>query len=265
MMVIRKYGHISKITMTNSLVYFWNFLSKNFFLAFIVFIFLMVWRNIYAQKGSTIEGLSLNQMIWYLVVTELITLSRSDIHMQLNEDVKSGNIAYLLNKPYNYVMYCFSYYTGEIGIKLISNGIIGFFVGLAYVGGLEGFSFRHFPFIVASILAGCTLHFFIYITLALTSFWIEDNTAFFWIYSKLIFTLGGMLIPIDFFPGWLQRVSQYLPFAYVTYVPARLAVGFSMEGFLVRFPLQLLYTAVFAALAMFLYRRGVKSLNVNGG
>ena len=125
MQLLRKYGQISKITMSNSLVYFWNFLSKNIFFVFIMFIYLMLWKNIYAQKGTTIAGLSLNAMIWYLVITELVTLSRTDIHVQVNEDVKSGNIAYLLNKPYNYVLYCFSYFVGEIGIKLLTNGIIG--------------------------------------------------------------------------------------------------------------------------------------------
>ena len=101
MKFFRKYGQISKITMSNSLVYFWNFLSKNIFFVFIMFIYLMLWKSIYGQSGNIIAGLTINQMIWYLIVTELVTLSRTDIHLQVNDDVKSGNIAYLLNKPYN--------------------------------------------------------------------------------------------------------------------------------------------------------------------
>ncbi|MGH4123391.1 MAG: ABC transporter permease [Clostridium sp.] len=265
MKALRKYGQISKITMSNSLVYFWNFLSKNIFFVFIMFIYLMLWKNIYAQKGSTIAGLSLNAMIWYLIVTELVTLSRTDIHVQVNEDVKSGNIAYLLNKPYNYVIYCFSYFVGEIGIKLLTNGIIGLSIGFIYAGTLENFNVLHLPFIFISLIVGCCINFFIYITLALTSFWFEDNTAFFWIYSKLIFTLGGMLMPIELFPDWLQKVSKYLPFAYVTYVPAKLAVDFSFISFYKQFSIQLLYLGIFFTLAMTLYKKGAKNLNVNGG
>lgn len=265
MQTIRKYSEISKITMTNSLVYFWNFLSKNIFFVFILFIYLMLWKNIYSQKGSIIGGLTLNQMIWYLIVTELVTLSRTDIHIQVNEDVKTGNIAYLLNKPYNYVLYCFSYFIGEIGIKLFTNGIIGISIGLIYVGALENFNFAHFPFIFLSLIVGCFINFFIYIILALSSFWFEDNNAFFWIYSKLIFTLGGMLMPIELFPNWLKSWSQYLPFAYVTYVPAKLAVDFSFSSFYKQFTIQILYLVIFFILAMTLYRKGAKNLNVNGG
>lgn len=266
MYAIRKYSQVTRITMANSLVYFWNFLSKNVFFVFIMFIYLMLWKTIYAQKSTaTIGGFTLNAMIWYLIFTELITISRTDLHLQVNDDVKSGNIAYLLNKPYNYVLYCFSYFIGEIGIKLLTNTLIGLAIGLIYAGTLKNFSLLHLPFIILSLLLGCIINFFIYLCLALTSFWFEDNSAFFWIYSKLIFTLGGMLMPIELFPVWLQRISHYLPFVYVTYVPARLAVDFSFESFAVNFPVQLLYLGVFFTLSMLLYRKGVKNLNVNGG
>jgi ABC-2 type transport system permease protein len=263
---INKYLEISKTTMSNSLVYFWNFLGKNLFFIFILFIYLMLWKTIYAQKGSeTIGGLTINGMIWYLIVTELVTLSRTDIHNQVNEDVKSGSIAYLLNKPYNYVLYCFSYFIGEVGIKLITNGAVGILIGFVYVGALRDFSILHLPFIVLSLVLGCCIHFFIYITLSLTSFWFEENSAFFWIYSKLIFTLGGMLMPLELFPKWLQNLSHYLPFAYVTYIPARLAVDFSFLSFFRGFGIQLLYLGLFFTISMVLYRKGVRNLNVNGG
>ena len=265
MKTVHKYGQISKITMSNSLVYFWNFLSKNLFFAFIMFIYLMLWKTIYGAKGEVVGGLTLNGMIWYLVFTELVTLSRTDLHNQVNDDVKSGNIAYLLNKPYHYVFYCFSYFVGEIGMRLLTNGIIGLVVGFLYAGPLAGFRLVQLPFVILSLLLGCAINFMIYLCLALTAFWFEENNAFFWIYSKLIFTLGGMLMPLELFPQWLQKLSHYLPFAYVTYVPARLAVDFSFGTLARQLPVQVLYLVVFFLLAMTLYRKGVRNLNVNGG
>jgi len=261
----RKYAEVTKITASNSLVYFWNFLSKNVFFIFIMFVYLMLWQNIFSSKGSTVGGLTLNAMIWYLVVTELITLSRPNVHLQVNSDVKDGSIAYMLNKPYNYVLYCFSYFLGELGIKLLTNSITGIAIGFVFVGALESFNFVNLPFVMLSIAAGCCINFFIYMTLALTSFWFEENKAFFWIYSKLIFTLGGMLMPLELFPQWLKSVAQYMPFAYVTYVPARLAVDFSLDNFYRQFGIQMIYLAVFFGTAMILYRKGTRSLNVNGG
>ena len=36
----------------------------------------------------------------------------------------------------------------------------------------------------------------------------------------------GMFIPVEFLPGWLQTITRYLPFSYMTWAPARLIVAF---------------------------------------
>lgn len=260
-----KYLYIYKISLSNNLVYVENFIARNFFLAFIIYVMLMLWQNIYGQKGDIIAGLSLRQMIWYLIVTEIITLSRSEVFNEVSIDVKNGNIAYMLNKPYNYILYCFSNSLGEIGIKLITNVIIGLIIGVIYVGPLTEFKLNHLPFVIISLLLGICINFFIHISLSLTSFWVEENSAFYWIYSKLVFTLGGMLIPIEMFPRWIEKLARKLPFAYITYSPARLAVDFSFSSFINILAYQLGYLIFFFGLSMLIYRKGVRALNVNGG
>ena len=262
---MNKYIPIIKINFQNKLVYFWDLIGNNLFFILIMFVYLMLWKSIYADGNSSIAGITLNQMIWYLVVTEVITLSRGVIHQEVNREVKSGEIGYLLGKPYNYIFYCFSCFIGDAGVKLLANGALAVVIGLLFVGPLEGFSLVAFPFIVISILLGWILNFFIYMLLALTAFWTEENSPFFWIYSKLVFTLGGMLLPIELFPIWLQKVSKALPFVYVTYTPARLAVDFSFGAFIKGAGVQLVYLAVFITLTLFVYGKGVRKLNVNGG
>ena len=99
-----------------------------------------------------------------------VDTSKEDIEKVLTNLIKCGNIAYLLNKPYNYVLYCFSYFVGEAGIKLLTNGIVGVLIGLVFAGSLKGFNLLYLPLILLSIILGCCINFFIYITLALTSF-----------------------------------------------------------------------------------------------
>ncbi|MFA5523104.1 MAG: ABC-2 family transporter protein [Tissierellales bacterium] len=262
---ISKYSYITKISLSNNLVYFGDFLVRNFFFVFIIYIYMMLWTNIYGSKGGNIAGFTLNQMIWYLVVTEIVTLSRSNIFFEATQDVKNGNIAYMLNKPYNYILYCFSNSLGEMGVKLLTNALVGLIIGAICVGPLSGFNIMHMPFIVASILLGIFINFFIHISLSLTSFWLEENSAFFWIYGKLVFTLGGMLIPLELFPEWLRNIAVNLPFAYVTYAPAKLAVDFSLNRFVNTIAFQLVYLGIFFLLSLGIFRKGARALNVNGG
>lgn len=261
----RKYMELIKITVSNNFVYFWSFLVKNLFFVLIMLVYLLLWKNIYATKGAQIAGFGINSMIWYLVVTEIITLSRPNGHVQINKDVKDGSIAYLLNKPYHYVLYNISLFIGDFSVKFVANCLTGVAVGIVFVGFLSGFNIGHLPFILMSILVGCLINFLIYMNIALTAFWLEENSAFFWIYSKLVFTLGGMLMPIDLFPVWLQAITRYLPFAYVTYVPGKLAVDFSFDLFFREFPIQVGYMLFFLLTAFMMYGKGAKNLNVNGG
>lgn len=262
---LSKYLHIFKISLSNNLVYVANLITRNFFFVFIVFIMLLLWKNIYGEKGELIAGFSIKQMIWYLIVTELVTLSRSNVFTEVSEDVKKGNIAYLINKPYNYVFYCFSNSLGDITTRLATNMLVGLTIGLLYVGPLVDFNFIHLPFVIISLILGVFINFFIYINLALTAFWMEENTAFTWIYSKLVFTLGGMLIPLEMFPDWLEKIARNLPFAYVTYGPAKLAVNFNYNEFYQIITYQLCYLLLFMIISMAVYGRGVRALNVNGG
>src|SRR5215213_3922028 len=101
--------------------------------------------------------------------------------------------------------------------------------------------------------------------IGLLAFLVEDVSAFMWIYQKLAFLFGGMLIPLDFYPAWLQTLAKVLPFAGMTYGPARLFVTPTTGLFVSVMMLQIIWIIVLALLLTFAYRRGVAYLTVNGG
>jgi ABC-2 type transport system permease protein len=260
---IKKYGVVMKTSLQSNMAYSSNFLFGIFFYAFIIFIFMQLWNTIYG-KGSTISGYSLNQMIWYCIFTEMIVMSGGNVFNELNTDIKGGNIAYLMNKPYHYIIYQLSNSMGLTAVKIIINAAAGIAMGLIYVGPLKGFELQNIPAVILSILLGILLNFFTLTSLGLTAFWLEENSAVFWIYQKLILILGTFM-PVEFLPVWMQKITLVLPFSYITYGPAKLAVDFSMERFFRIIPIQAAYLALFILISMAVYRKGVKILNVNGG
>jgi ABC-2 type transport system permease protein len=116
-----------------------------------------------------------------------------------------------------------------------------------------------------AILGAWVLHFCVTVMIGLSAFVAEDVSAFMWIYQKLAFLFGGMLVPLDFYPGWLQAIAKALPFSSITYGPARLFVTPTAELFVSVLTLQLIWIAILALLLIFAYRRGVAYLTVNGG
>jgi ABC-2 type transport system permease protein len=260
---LRKYMLVVETSLQSNMAYVLNFASDTMFYAIVCFVLMSLWRTVYSG-GQPIPDYSGTQMMWYCVITELVYMSRCDVFGELTRAVQSGEIAYALNKPYDFLFYQFAQGTGLMLIKLAFNGAVGAAMGLMLIGPIPGF--RTVTLLPAglAILGGMILNTCLQACLGLLAFWSEDNSAHYWIYSKLVLMLGLML-PVEYFPDRLEAVVRFLPFSYITYGPARLVIAFTWERFLQTAVVQAVYIALSALLAVVVYRKGVKMVNVNGG
>ena len=75
-----KYIAVSRITLLTNLAYFTELLWRTVFMSLIIFIFSQLWAVIYSGTGAqSLGGLTYQQMIWYLVMTEAIVLARPHV------------------------------------------------------------------------------------------------------------------------------------------------------------------------------------------
>lgn len=263
MRLMRKYGTVFTLSLQNAFHYRSNVFGGLLFYTLFIFVFFNLWRAIY--QGGRVAGYSLTQMVWYLCITELIVFgSRTRIFEQMNEDVKSGSIAYQLNRPYHYVFYQFFHALGGMIFSFLVYGLLAVLLGMIMVGPIDSFNLTTSLFAVLSAVVGLIINFFFLMSLGLTAFRLEENFAFYLIYQKLIFMLG-MFIPLEFLPAWLQTLARWLPFSYVAWAPARLMVSFSWALFWEVFPVQLLWAAASVLLALGMYRLNVADVQAHGG
>lgn len=263
---MKKYLYIYKATLIENLSYIANVILGfiNFFV--MMFIFLNLWQYIYSDNSQIINGYTMQQMIWYVLITEVLWFGTRNkiLTREISQDIKSGNIAYNINKPYNYVFYIIAKHLGEITMKFIMFVIVGIVIGVCFVGPIQNFSFASIPLILIVVLLGILINSTIRIIISIFSFWIEDSSPFHWVYDKLILVLGT-LFPIEMFPKFLQPIIKFTPIYVVTYGPAKLIIDFSMQNFIQIFIAQIIYLAIIIFLVVFLYEKGVRKLNVNGG
>ncbi|MDX1357357.1 MAG: ABC-2 family transporter protein [Clostridia bacterium] len=260
---MRKYAAIAGISIKNALVYRANMTGRIIFYIVFIFVFFSLWTMIYS--GNEIAGYSLTQMIWYVCMTELVIFcSGSGIFGSMSHEVKSGAVAYQLLRPWNYT---FMQFSGTLGNMTFSATIFTFMaviLGMIFVGPIQGFNPIALPFIIISFLLSITMNFFIYMSLGLLAFYFEESSPFYFIYQKLLFVFG-MLLPIEFLPLWAQGILKYLPFSLITWAPAKMVVDFSMEHALHAIPLQAVWCCGAILLALFVFSRGVRKVNVHGG
>ena len=258
---MRKYLFIFKSELMTNLQYIFNVLSNVAAYFVIIFIYINLWNYIYDDPSQLINGYTKTQMIWYVIFTEIIYFSLGGRRacIKLAEEVKSGRIAYTINKPYNYVSHM-----GNVFIKSIIFMIVGLLVGAIFLGEFPALNILNVLGLLLIFYIALIVNTLFIIVIGLFSFIIEDSVPMYWIYSK--FTLiCGALFPIEFFPEKIQKVLQFSPVFAINYGPAKLFVNFSWNQLIAILISQLAYIAISYGLCMLVYRKGVKKLNVNGG
>ena len=259
-----KYWSIFKIQLANSLAYPGELLGRSLVILPFMWIFYQLWRVVFTTSGtSEINGLTLSSTLWYLMVAETIELSRPRLGNIISEAVKDGSIAYILSKPYDFLLYHYSSAMGETLFRALMNAVFGSAMVLVLIGPPP--SALGVLAVLPVLLGAWTLNFCISALIGLTAFWVEDVSAFLWIYQKLAFVLGGLLVPLDFYPPVIQGFAKSLPFSAMTYGPARLFVDPTPQTFASTLTMQVVWIAAFAALLALFYRKSISVLTVNGG
>lgn len=259
-----KYWAIFRTQLANNLAYLGDVAMRSVAILLFMWIFAQLWRTTYRAMGVTeMAGLTVRDTLWYLLLAEVIVLSKPNLARSIAQNVRDGSVAYLLNKPYNFVLYQFSVGMGDSVLSLGFNALLGGLLVWRLVGpppNLWGW-----PLVLVSMLLAWGIDFCITVLIGLAAFVTEEVRAFEWIYQKMLFILGGLLIPLDFYPDWLQNAARVLPFAYTVYGPAHLFVKPELTGFLTLMAGQLFWLGLLASVVALVYTRSMRWLAINGG
>jgi ABC-2 type transport system permease protein len=236
-MKFAKYAAIGKVTIRNHLAYVADFLVRTLFLLLILYIFMQLWSATYQGEGSElISGYSFKQIIWYLIFAESLVMAFPSLTAKIELEVNNGDIGYQLTRPVSYLLFHYMSYLGEVGVRLPINLIVGGSLGLVLLGwphlGLGWIGF------VTLSVGAITINFMMNMLLALCAFWMEETRGLEFVYHKLLFTIGGMMLPLEVFPALLQKVCAWLPFQTIIYFPAKTAVRFNAEALLTMLGIQ---------------------------
>ncbi len=263
---MKKYWFIIKTEIMSNLQYRFDVIFGFVSYFILLFILFNLWRYLYSDTSGLINGYSMSQMMWYVVMTEILwmTLGGRKFNTKICNDVKTGNITYNINKPYSYIGYSLSMHLGDILVKGVLYVLIGMLIGFIFLGHFPSLSIIEIIVVIIASLLATIISIFIIMALGLISFFIEDATPFYWVYSKLILILGT-IFPIEYFPTVLQKVLNFSPIYVVSYGPAKLFVDFSWDKAITIIGAQLIYLVITYGICKLIYQKGVKRISVNGG
>lgn len=204
----------------------WAGIATQFFFGFV---YIMVYIAFYESGGKDIP-MTLAQTITYLWLNQalLALVNQFTRDQELFKMVREGTISYELARPKD--LY-FMWYFKVLGQKL-ADVTLRFFplilvtsllpapYGLGLPESLSSFIVFLLSLIIGSLLVTSLTVLYPILTLATMS---EKGIVN--IMITIADILSGVVVPIPFFPIFLQKISKLLPFQYISDLPFRIYVG----------------------------------------
>lgn len=263
---MKKYLYVIKTTFNDTLQYSSSIIFRLLGFAVVMSVLISLWNFLYSDPNTLINGYSFNQMIWYLLLAEIITFgSGSKVATdEIRNTIKNGNIAYQVTKPYNYIIFTICKFLADTIIRFILFLIIAVILGLIFAGPIEGFSFISLIPAIPVFFFAVLIFGMVRILISLSAFWVEDSHPFQMVYQKFIL-IFGVLFPLEMFPKFIQTIIKFTPIYGVSYGPAKLLIDFNLDILISVLTSQIITIIIVSILLAIVYGRGVKKLNVNGG
>ena len=263
---MRKYLFIFKSELMSNLQYVFDILIGFFGYFIMLFILFNLWEYMYSDPSELINGYTMSQMTWYVIITEILWMSLGGRKLcrKICNDVRGGNIAYNINKPYSYIGYSLFSHLGAIALKALIYTILGMIMGYFFLGGFPTLNIFSIVAVLITGILATVISILLITFIGLFSFIIEDANPFYWLYSKMILVIGT-IFPIEYFPAVLQPIIKFSPIYVVSYGPAKLFVDFSTSVCIEILISQVIYLVISFMICHLIYNKGVKKLNVNGG
>lgn len=219
-----------------------------------------LWRAAAEAGGGSIVGYSATALVWYIASTEATTIAMPQRLIEdIGDDIGAGDVTVEMLRPTSVLLARVAEELGRILPRLAVCAVLGVAFCLL-VGGapINGWALLlAAPSLVLAVVTNLLAQF----AFAGAAFWILDAKSTWFLYQKLVFVTGGMLLPLEVLPRSVEIVAKVLPFSSMAYAPGRLAAG-NIEPHLLA--IQLAWIGVFAVVAARVFANGERHLTEVG-
>lgn len=220
-----------------------------------------LWRVAVGANGGALGGYTAVALTWYIVTSEAAIVSvDARLIRAVGDDIAHGTVAVEMLRPASVLGVRVATELGRGLPRAVMLLVAGGLLATLVAGGPP----RPTTLVLAapSLALAITANLLAQHAVAAVAFWLRDAGSAWFLYLKLVFILGGMIIPLELLPDALEQSALLLPFRAMAYAPARLAAGFMEPHLLVE---QVVWIGVLGMLATAVFRAGERRLQVVGG
>jgi len=258
---VRKYLAFARIAAAQARCERTELYGRMVFFVVIIGVFSSLWRAT-REAGLAITA-DPRSLVWYLASTEWILLSAPLIHVDVQEALRRGDVACQLGRPVSYVGAAFAQALGLVASRSPLLAATAFLCAFAFTGWVP--PWRALAAVALFGSAATALLTALHLAIGLVAFWIGEVTPVFWVWQKLLFVFGGLMLPIRLYPSIMQRIAALTPFPDILAGPASFVLGAEAVATDVLAARLAMWCAVTGGIVVWMYARARRDLEVNGG
>jgi ABC-type uncharacterized transport system permease subunit len=189
-----------------------------------VFLLTVVWRSVYAGRG-TVSGVNLSTQLAYTTFGSVQYWLFTPWSFSVIPDrVRTGRIAVDLVRPLPFLGQVTAAQTG-ITAGMAPFAILALPVVVLIGGAAAPPSVGAGLGYVLSLVLAYGISTLVASTVGMAAFWTTEVTGFFMLYRMVGQFFSGALVPLWFMPGWLSATAHALPFQAMNYTSLAIYLG----------------------------------------
>jgi ABC-2 type transport system permease protein len=176
--------------------------------------------------GGSIRGLDGADMATFAFISQgFIMISGAFGDDELAQRIRTGDVVIDLYRPADIQLWWLSTWCGKALFQVLARGIPPVILGMVAFELRLPATWWHWLSFLAAVVLASLVGFAIRFCSNLVTFWLLDNRGIEQMVTAVISFFGGLLLPIGLFPGWLETVARFLPFASLIQLPTELYLG----------------------------------------
>ena len=222
-------------------------------------IYLVVWATVANAQGGEVGGYTAGTFAAYYIVWTLVRNFNLVYSAPGWESrIRQGRLSGMLLRPIHPIHWDIASFSGEKLVSLLLWVPIAALLSLLFHPVFNLTLLGVAVFLVA-IWGAFIIRTLFISALGMIAFWTTRGQALFELYIAVELVLSGRLVPLSLLPGWLQGVSNFLPFQWSFNFPIEALIGqLDTQQLLIGLGMQAIWIGVGALLVRLVWRLGVR-------
>ena len=232
----------------------------------IVFANYFLFGSLY-DHSEEIAGYAFPEIFTYISVVWFVrTFYAARIERIIGSKIRNGDISLDLLRPLRISAIYFSLAVGKVAHRILFITLPVALICLLLEPLLPPAGLVSFLFFLWSVLCGFLYTFLIGYAVGISCFHLGYHIDLTWTVELVIGLLSGLVVPLRFFPQWLETIVLLLPFHHLYYTPAQAYIGeIPPSDFGAVFLSQMFGLLILFAVAKAVEITGFRKLVIQGG